>query len=92
MTESIKIERYAVRYSKDGFKIKGVYVGPDIYSDNVLLMRYATRFIDSYDLKNIEFIKYLGFNSIKVTSMDDKYFYVTIEPSENYQTTDREEI
>lgn len=77
------LERYAQYRTAEGHKMKAVYIGPDIYNDNVLLMRYLTRFIDGYELKKIEFLKYEGFNAVKVSSIYEREFYVTIEPSED---------
>ena len=74
--------RVAQSYSVDGDPRKGVFIDPNPFNDNVLLMRYVTRFIDGYDLKSIAFCRFKDFNAILVRSIEDYQFYITIEPSE----------
>lgn len=74
--------RIAQGYTMDGHKMMAVPIEPSPYSDNTLLMRTLTHFIDSNDIKTVDFIKFNDFNAVKATTLNDLKFYLTIEPND----------
>src|SRR5579862_4505222 len=77
---SHEVENIVQYYDKDGNKRNGIAIQKMLFSEPLILLNYITNFVDSYHLKVIEFISYKTFPALKVHTINDYNFYLTLEP------------